>query len=286
MTKTNWRDFLLLMRLDKPIGILLLLWPMLISLWLAAEGVPSFKNLCIFLAGCVLMRTAGCVINDYADRHFDRHVKRTKDRPITSGRIAPQQALLLFAGLCAVAFVLVLQTNPLTVYLSFGALTLAAVYPFCKRHTHLPQVVLGAAYAFAVPMAWTAERGDLNAQIWLLYAIVVLWTIVYDTFYAMVDRDDDLRIGVKSTAILFGEADRAITGVLQVMIVLGLLLLGQKFALGGMYYSGVAVACLLFAYHQYLIRNRQREACFRAFLHNQWVGCALFVGVALHYALT
>lgn len=283
MAAVTWRDYVALTRLDRPIGIYLLMWPMLISLWLAAEGVPSIKNLLIFLAGCVLMRAAGCVINDYADRDFDKHVKRTKDRPITQNRISPKQALIVFGILCAIAFVLVLQTNALTVYLSFGALAAAAIYPFCKRHTHLPQVVLGIAYSFAIPMAWAAERGELSASIWLLFVINVLWTLVYDTFYAMVDRDDDVKIGVKSTAVLFGDADRAITGALQVMMLFGWYLLGQKFQLGAYYYTALAVAAGLCVYYQYLIKDRAREACFKAFLQNHWLGGVMFLGVALHY---
>ncbi|HQQ73750.1 MAG TPA: 4-hydroxybenzoate octaprenyltransferase [Pseudomonadales bacterium] len=281
----HWFDFVQLMRLDKPIGILLLLWPTLWSLWLAAEGAPSLKNLIIFTLGCVLMRSAGCAINDYADRDFDRHVKRTHKRPITAGRIQPAYALLLFGVLCLLALGLVLLTNVLTIKLAIGAVALTTLYPYCKRHTHLPQIVLGAAFAWSIPMAWAAEKGAITAPVWLVYCSAVLWTLVYDTFYAMVDREDDLKIGIRSTAILFGEADRAITGILQGLVILGLLLVGQKFHLHWPYYLGLAVAAALFGWQQYLIRERDPAACFRAFLHNHWVGMAIFAGIAGSYAL-
>ena len=281
----HWFDFVQLMRLDKPIGILLLLWPTLWSLWLAAEGVPSLKNLMIFTLGCLLMRSAGCVINDYADRDVDLHVKRTHKRPITAGRIPPAHALLLFGVLCLLALGLVLLTNALTIKLAIGAVALTVLYPYCKRHTHLPQIVLGAAFAWSIPMAWAAEKGAITAPVWLVYCSAVLWTLVYDTFYAMVDRDDDLKIGIRSTAILFGEADRAITGVLQGLVILGLLLVGQKFHLHWPYFLGLAVAAALFGWQQYLIREREPAACFRAFLHNHWVGMVIFAGIAGSYAL-
>lgn len=284
--KTKLHDFIQLMRLDKPIGILLLLWPTLWSLWLAAEGVPSLKNLVIFTLGCVLMRSAGCVINDYADRDVDKHVQRTRERPLTAGRIKPSHALLLFVVLCLLALGLVLQTNALTIKLAVVAVALTAIYPYCKRHTHLPQIVLGAAFAWAIPMAWTAEKGTLTPTIWLVYCTALLWTVVYDTFYAMVDREDDLKIGVRSTAILFGEADRAITGVLQVLVILSLLLVGRKFQLHWPYFLSVLAATALFAWQQYLIRAREAAACFRAFLHNQWVGLVIFAGIAASYTLS
>lgn len=268
------------MRFDRPIGILLLLWPTLWGLWLAADGVPRWDVLAIFVAGVVLMRAAGCVINDYADRHIDGHVKRTKDRPIASGRVSPREALILFGVLVLVAFVLVLFTNSFTVWLSFGGVALAACYPFMKRYTHLPQVVLGAAFSWSIPMAFAAQANELPPHSWLLYVAVVLWTVVYDTFYAMVDRDDDLKIGVKSTAVLFGDQDRMITGVLQVMTLLALLMVGQRFELGSFYYLGLGLAAALFAYQQMLIRYRHREECFKAFLNNNWVGLVIFAGIA------
>lgn len=275
-----------LMRLDKPIGILLLLWPTYWALWLAAEGIPSFKNFVIFTLGVALMRSAGCVINDFADRKVDAHVKRTQHRPIATGLVSPKEALVLFVVLCLVAFGLVLLTNTLTVQLSFIALALAACYPFMKRYTHLPQVILGAAYGFGIPMAFAAEAGELNKGVWLLFIANVLWTVAYDTFYAMVDRDDDLKIGVKSTAVLFGEQDRFMTAMLQVLTLYTLYLAGRQFELGGYYLVGLAVAAGFFIYQQGLIRYRVREACFRAFLNNTWPGLAIFLGIFADLSLS
>jgi len=277
-----WR----LMRLDKPIGSLLLLWPTLWSLWLAAKGVPSLKNLVIFVLGVLVMRSAGCVINDFADRKLDGRVKRTSDRPLVSGAVTPRAALILFICLCLLAFGLVLLTNPLTIKLSLVGLLLAFCYPFMKRYTHLPQLVLGAAFAWSIPMAYAAETNSLPDLVWLVYLANLIWTVVYDTFYAMVDRDDDLKIGVKSTAILFGEQDRLITGALQLLTVYSLLLVGQRFELGGFYWLALVVAAGLFAYQQWLIRYRARAACFQAFLNNNWVGAAIFAGIALDLAFT
>lgn len=274
-------DYLQLMRLDKPVGILLLLWPTLWALWLAADGVPALDILLIFVLGVVLMRSAGCVINDYADRDFDGHVERTRNRPLAAGRVTPRAALVLFAVLVASAGILVLFTNALTIYLAFGALALAATYPYMKRHTYLPQVVLGAAFAWAVPMAYAAQTGTVPATAWLVYTTTVLWTVAYDTQYAMVDRDDDLKIGIKSTAILFGSADRMIIGVLQILVLLGLTMIGAQEALGFFYFVGVTAAALLFVYQQHLIRLRYREDCFRAFLNNQWVGLLVFAGLLM-----
>jgi 4-hydroxybenzoate polyprenyltransferase len=275
-----------LMRLDKPIGILLLLWPTYWALWLAAEGTPSFKNFVIFTLGVALMRSAGCVINDFADRKVDAHVKRTQHRPIATGLVSPKEALVLFVVLCLIAFGLVLLTNTLTVQLSFIALALAACYPFMKRYTHLPQVILGAAYGFGIPMAFAAEAGELNKGVWLLFIANVLWTVAYDTFYAMVDRDDDLKIGVKSTAVLFGEQDRFMTAMLQVLTLYTLYLAGRQFELGGYYLVGLAVAAGFFIYQQWLIRYRVREACFRAFLNNTWPGLAIFLGIFADLSLS
>lgn len=287
--KRNWGDKLRaygqLMRLDKPIGILLLLWPTWWSLWLAAKGVPSLKNLLIFTLGVVLMRSAGCVINDFADRKIDGRVERTRHRPLATGAVSSREAIALFIGLCLLAFGLVLNTNLLTIQLSLGGLLLAFCYPFMKRHTHLPQVVLGAAFAWGIPMAYAAETGSIPSQVWLVYVAVVIWTLVYDTFYAMVDRDDDLKIGVKSTAILFGEQDRFITGALQLITLYTLAMVGSRFELGAYYYTGLAAAAGLFAYQQWLIRYRARSECFKAFLNNNWVGLVIFAGIAAHYAL-
>jgi 4-hydroxybenzoate polyprenyltransferase len=276
-----WR----LMRMDRPIGTLLLLWPTLWALWIAAKGVPSIKNLVIFVLGVIVMRAAGCVINDFADRNIDGRVKRTQDRPLATGRVSGREAIALFITLSLVAFGLVLMTDPLTIKLSVGGLVLAFCYPFMKRHTHLPQVVLGAAFAWGIPMAYAAEAGELSRHMWVIYLAVVLWTVAYDTFYAMVDRDDDIKIGVKSTAILFGEQDRLITGALQLMTLYALMLVGNRFELGGFYYAGLAIAAGLFTYQQWLIRFRARAACFKAFLNNNWVGLAIFAGIAADFGL-
>jgi 4-hydroxybenzoate polyprenyltransferase len=277
--------YLQLIRFNRPIGTLLLLWPTYWALWLAADGMPSWKNLLIFTAGVVLMRSAGCAINDYADRHFDHQVERTQYRPLTVGAISTTEALGVAAVLALIAFALVLLTNPLTIALSLAAVLLAAVYPFMKRHTSLPQVVLGAAFAWSVPMAFAAETHTVPRAAWLIYTAVVLWTVAYDTFYAMVDRRDDLKAGIRSTAILFGDADRLITGALQAMTILALLLGGLRFELGVYWYLGVSVAAGLFAHQQWLIREREPAACFRAFLNNHWVGAAVFVGLVLDKAV-
>jgi len=272
-----------LTRLHRPIGILLLLWPTGWALWAAAGGWPDWPVLLVFLLGVVLMRSAGCVINDFADRDFDPQVSRTRERPIASGRVTPKEALWLFAGLCLLAFLLVLSMNRLTIYLSFVAVALAAIYPFMKRYTHLPQVVLGMAFGWSIPMAFAAQTGEVPRIAWLIYVINVLWSVIYDTMYAMVDREDDLRAGVKSTAVLFAEADRVIIGILQAFMLLGLLLLGTQLGLSTAYNAGVAVAAGLSLYQQYLIRNREPAACFKAFLNNSWLGFAVFAGLFLSY---
>ena len=277
------RPYWQLARLDRPIGSLLLLWPTWAALWIAAKGWPGLHLFAVFTLGVILTRAAGCAINDYADRNIDGHVKRTNMRPLATGAATPKGALLLFAGLMLAAFLLVLTTNRLTVLLSLPALVLAFCYPFAKRYTHLPQVLLGAAFSMGIPMAFAAATGEVPAVAWVLFTANLLWTVAYDTFYAMVDRDDDLKIGVKSTAILFGDMDRMMTGCLQGMVVLALLMLGGRAELGSLYYCGVAVVAGLFCYQQWLIRDRQREACFRAFLNNNWVGMALFAGIFFHY---
>lgn len=276
--------YIQLMRLDRPIGIYLILWPTLWALWLAKEGLPDQKTLLIFVLGVVLMRSAGCVINDYADRHIDGKVKRTSTRPLASGILKPWQALTLFGTLLVLAFLLVLLTNTFTIILSGIAVTLAAAYPFVKRHSHLPQVVLGAAFAWAVPMAFAATTETLPDAVWLIYITVLLWTVTYDTFYGMVDRDDDIKIGVKSTAILFGDKDRIATACLQVLVVAGWVFIGRQFELTWIYNISVLLAILLFIYQQYLIRTRNRDACFAAFLNNNWVGLLIFIGIAGDYA--
>ncbi len=272
-----------LMRLDKPIGIYLLLWPTLWALWIAGEGKPDLLVLGVFVLGVVLMRSAGCVINDYADRNIDPHVARTCKRPVASGEVAPREALILFGVLCMLAFALVLLMNPLTVYLSFVAVALAALYPFMKRYTNLPQVVLGAAFGWAVPMAFAAQTGEVPRIAWPLFVATVLWTTAYDTMYGMVDREDDLKIGVKSTAILFGESDRVVIAVLQLLALGALVLAGQAASLDGYYYFGLALAAGLVLYQQYLIREREPAACFKAFLNNHWFGAAVFSGIVLAY---
>ncbi len=274
-----------LMRLDKPIGFFLLLWPVLWSLWLAAKGVPSFGNLLIFTLGALVMRSAGCVINDFADRKIDGQVSRTKLRPLVLGHVSSKEALGLFVGLCLLALVLVSFTNRLTLYLSLGALALATAYPFMKRYTYLPQVVLGAAFAWSIPMAFAAETGSVPPQAWLVYTAVVMWTTAYDTFYGMVDREEDIKIGVKSTAILFAEQDRTMTGLLQGLFLLTLWIVGAKMGLGWPYFSGLLVAAMLSAYQQWIIRHREPAACFRAFLHNNWVGMVIFLGLVAQFAL-
>ncbi len=276
-------NYLLLVRFDRPIGTLLLLWPTLWALWLAAEGPPPWQLLVIFVLGTFLMRSTGCIINDLADRNFDGAVDRTKDRPLVTGVVSPNEALALAAGLGLLAFVLVLFTNTLTIMLSFGGVALAACYPYMKRHTHLPQLVLGAAFSWGIPLAFAAVREDLPATLWLVYTANLLWTVAYDTQYAMVDRKDDLKVGIKSTAILFGPMDRAMVAVLQVMALLALLLVGQRFELGAIYYVSLLGAGGLFIYQQKLIRERKPEACFQAFLNNNYAGMLIFAGIALHY---
>jgi 4-hydroxybenzoate polyprenyltransferase len=282
--RTRLRDYMRLLRLDRPIGTLLLLWPTYWALWMAAEGMPSLANLIVFTLGVFMMRAAGCAINDFADRKVDGHVKRTQTRPLATGRVKPAEAVMLFLVLALLAFLMVVFfTNTLTLYLAFGGLVLAFIYPFMKRYTHLPQLFLGAAFSWAIPMAWAAEAGEVTRLAGLLFTANVLWTVAYDTLYAMVDRDDDERIGVKSTAILFGDADRAIIAGLQVTVVLILALVGAQLGLGITYFLGLVAMAVCFAYQQHLIRHRQREACFRAFLNNQWAGAAVFLGLLLTY---
>ena len=277
------QQYWLLARFDKPIGILILLWPTLWALWVASSGKPDLLVLVVLCLGVVLMRAAGCVINDYADRDFDPHVARTKQRPIAAGKVSSKEALFVFVVLCLLAFALVLLLNLYTVMLSFVAAFLAASYPFMKRYTHLPQAYLGIAFGWAVPMAFSAQTNTIPAVGWIMYLAVVLWALVYDTMYAMVDKDDDLKIGVKSTAILFGDYDRHIMAVLQ-LIILGLLVaVGQMQGLGLAYYCGVLIAALLSVYQQKLIFHREKSRCFKAFLNSNWFGLAVFAGLVLDY---
>lgn len=279
------RQYWLLARFDRPIGILILLWPTLWALWLAGNGKPDLLVLTVFCLGVVLMRAAGCVINDYADRGFDPYVARTKQRPIAAGKVSPKEALVVFSVLCLIAFGLVLLLNLQTVLLSFVAAFLAASYPFMKRFTHLPQAYLGIAFGWAVPMAFSAQTSDIPAMGWVLYLAVVLWALIYDTMYAMVDKDDDLKIGVKSTAILFGRYDRHIMAVLQLIMLALLVIVGQLQQLGWPYYGGLVVAAGLAGYQQKLIFHREKSNCFKAFLNNNWFGMVIFLGIVLNYLL-
>ena len=274
-------DFLQLMRLDRPIGTWLLMWPTLWALWVAAEGIPGRNVLLIFVAGVYLMRAAGCVVNDYADRHFDGHVKRTRNRPLATGRISEGEAQALFLILVMAAFVLVLFTNLFTVMLSLVGVALAFIYPFMKRYTHLPQLFLGAAFSWAIPMAFGAVLGQVPIEAWLLFAANIAWTMAYDTQYAMVDRDDDLKIGIKSTAVLFGRADRLMIGLLQGLTLLLLAWAGLRLGLGGFFWLGLAAMAATFVHQQFLIRHRERDPCFQAFLNNHWSGLLVFAGIAL-----
>jgi len=273
-----------LIRFDKPIGSLLLLWPTYWALWIAAGGMPDTDLLVIFTLGTFLMRSAGCIVNDLADRNFDGAVKRTCERPLVTGAVSVGEARLLMLGLCLAAFGLVLLTNPFTIALSFAAVALTATYPFMKRYTHWPQVVLGAAFSWGIPMAFAAQQNALPPGLWWLFTANLLWTVVFDTQYAMVDRDDDLKVGIKSTAVLFGSADRLIIGVLQLLCLACWVMAGLTFGLGIWYGAALTVVAGLFLYHQWLIRERERSACFRAFLHNNWVGLAVFAGIVLDYA--
>ena len=283
MIVDRFQQYWLLARFDKPIGILILLWPALWALWVASDGKPDLFVLFTICSGVVLMRAAGCVINDYADRDFDPHVERTKQRPIAAGKVSPKEALILFVVLCLIAFILVLQLNFMTIMLSFVAAFLAASYPFMKRYTQLPQAYLGIAFGFAVPMSFSAQTDSIPIVAWVMYLAVMLWALVYDTMYAMVDKEDDLKIGVKSTAILFGDKEREIMAVLQLIIIALLTTIGQMQQLGFFYYCGVTVAFVLSIYQQKLIFNREKALCFKAFLNSNYFGLSVFVGLVLDY---
>lgn len=284
---TGWRTRLghywRLIRADRPIGIYLLLWPALWALWLAADGVPPWWILLVFVLGTALMRSAGCAINDFADRDFDGRVERTAQRPLATGLVSAREAIMVFAVLSLLAFALVLTLNTKTIAHSFIAVGLAALYPFTKRYTHMPQLVLGIAFGWAVPMAFTAVQNDIPTTAWVLFAATVLWALIYDTMYAMVDRDDDLKVGIKSTAILFGRQDRLVIGVLQ-LIMLGLLWwVGDMAGRGLAFQLALLVGGGLFVYQQWLIRARERDGCFRAFLNNHYFGLVLFLGLLVDY---
>jgi 4-hydroxybenzoate polyprenyltransferase len=284
-----WRekalDYLVLTRMDRPIGALLLLWPTWWALWLAAGDFPPWGSLIIFTLGVFAMRAAGCAINDYADRKLDPQVARTAGRPIAAGRVTPREALIVFAALLLFAFVLVLFTNRLTIELSFVGAALAAAYPFTKRYTQLPQVVLGAAFGWAIPMAFAAVTNTVPPVGWLLFIGNILWSVIYDTEYAMVDRDDDLKAGAKSTAILFGDADLPILGILIATFGLTMIFVGTRAALGWPYWLALLAAAGLFGYQLWLIRGRARDACLAAFRHNNWVGLAVWIGIVLALAV-
>ncbi|NGN99139.1 4-hydroxybenzoate octaprenyltransferase [Grimontia sp. S25] len=281
MDAAKARAYWQLTRMDRPIGSLLLLWPTLWALFLAADGVPNLHVLVVFVLGVIMMRAAGCVINDFADRNFDGHVKRTKARPLPSGLVTAKEALALFGLLILGAFLLVLTLDPLTIKLSVVAALLASIYPFMKRFTHMPQLVLGMAFSWAIPMAYAAQSGELPPVAWMLFLANVLWTVAYDTLYAMVDRDDDLKVGIKSSAILFGRFDKIAIGILQLITVLLLVLVGYLSELSQVYYWFLLAASALFVYQQWLARGRERELCFKAFLNNNYVGMLVFIGLAL-----
>jgi 4-hydroxybenzoate polyprenyltransferase len=268
-----------LARLDRPIGIFLLLWPTLWSLWMAAEGFPGWHLLLVFVLGTVLTRSAGCIINDIFDRGFDGHVQRTANRPLVQGEVSVAEAVIFMGILLFMALLLVLSTNTLTVMLAFGAVIIAAIYPLMKRYTYMPQAVLGLAFAFGTPMAFAAMTGEVPQVAWLLVVANVVWTVAYDTQYAMVDRDDDLRLGLKSSAILFADMDRVAVGTLQILFLVIMYTIMRHVSLDNFYLAGLSCAAGLFVYQQYLIYHRQRDDCFAAFLNNHWVGLVIFLGV-------
>ena len=283
MVRSKWQAYSRLMRTDRPIGSLLLLWPTYWALWIAARGIPDWHILIIFTIGVFSMRAAGCVINDFADRKFDGSVERTKNRPLPRGDVTEKEAKILFAVLVLVSFGLVLTLNTMTIWLSVAGLALAWIYPFVKRVSHLPQVVLGAAFGWSIPMAVAAVSESLPAVCWLLFAVNIIWSVIYDTQYAMVDRNDDLKIGVKSTAILFGRFDKIIIGVLQLVMILMLLWTGMMANLSGIFYWSLLLAGALFVYQQRLMADRERDPCFQAFMNNNYVGFILFLGMLVSY---
>ena len=277
-------EYARLARFDRPIGIWLLMWPTLWALWIAGRGRPDPQVLVVFVLGVIVMRAAGCIINDFADRNIDPHVKRTRDRPLAARRVSPAEALALFGVLMLVALVLVSRLNRLTIELAVVGAALTASYPFVKRFFPLPQLYLGLSFGgWSIPMAFAAELGTVPKAAWVMYIAAVLWAVVYDTLYAMVDRDDDRKIGIQSSALLFADLDRVWVGVLQGLVLIALVLAGRELKLGGWYAAGLCAAAVLFAYQQWLARRREPAACLRAFLNNNYVGMAIFIGVALHY---
>jgi 4-hydroxybenzoate polyprenyltransferase len=280
---TSLGDYGRLIRLDRPIGIWLLLWPALWALWVAAHGHPREPIFAVFVAGVVLMRSAGCAINDFVDRHVDPHVERTRARPLASGAVSPPEAILIAATLAVLAFALVLTLNRFTIQLSIAGAGLTIVYPFLKRFFPLPQVWLGAAFSWSIPMAFAAENGRVSRLGWLLFVAGVLWTAVYDTMYAMVDREDDLKLGVRSAAILFGDADRIVIAAMQAMVLGALWFVGEQAGLEFWYRGALGIGAALFLWQQWLIHAREPRDCFRAFLNNHWFGLVIFLGIALDY---
>ena len=280
------RHYAQLMRLDKPIGIWLLLWPMLWALWLAGEGHPDGGVFVVFVLGVIVMRSAGCVLNDLVDRNIDPYVERTRHRPIASGAVTPIEALTLFVGLSLIAIGLAAMLNRPAQLLAIVAALLTLSYPFIKRFVSVPQFFLGAAFGWAVPMAFAAQTGETTQLAWLVFGTALVWAVIYDTFYAMVDRDDDVKVGVKSTAVLFGDLDLFVIGGLQLLMLAALLFIGDMAELGAWYYLAIAIVALLMAYHQWLARGRKKSGCFAAFLHNHHIGMVVFIGILLHYTFT
>ena len=276
-------NYALLMRLDKPIGIWLLLWPTLWALWLAGKGHPNTNVFIVFMLGVIIMRSAGCVLNDFADRKIDPYVERTRSRPIASGAVAPMEALTLFVALALIAIGLATMLNRQAQVLAVIAAALTIVYPFIKRFISMPQFVLGAAFGWAVPMAFAAQTGQTPQLAWLVFGTALIWAVIYDTFYAMADREDDLKLGVKSTAILFGNADLCVIGGLQILMLVTLVFIGNMAELSAWYYTSVVITGILMIYHQWIARDRQPANCFNAFLHNQYIGMTMFIGIVLHY---
>lgn len=278
--------YIQLMRLDRPIGILLLLWPTLSALWIAAEGLPDITVLVVFILGVILMRSAGCAINDFADREIDGSVWRTQNRPLATGELSARQAIYVFVGMALLAFILVSMLNTFTIWLSLGGVFLAATYPFMKRYTYFPQIYLGMAFGWAIPMAFAAQTNTVPVMAWLLFLANIIWTTMYDTFYAMADREDDLLAGVKSTAVLFGDDDLIIQGIMQVSYILVMVLIGLQLEMGVIFYLGLCVAAGLFAYQQFLAKDRQPQRCLQAFLNNNWVGLVIFISLVIHYTIS
>ena len=279
----KFKQYLLLIRLNRPIGIFLLLWPTLWGLWIASEGFPNTKILVVFLFGVFLMRSAGCILNDIIDKDFDKFVARTQNRPLASDKLSSIEAFIVAISLIFIAFLLVLTTNTLTVQLSFVAVILAGAYPFLKRHTYLPQFFLGLTFGWSIPMAFAATTNSIPKIAWLLLIANILWAVVYDTIYAMIDREDDLKIGIKSTAILFDDADIFIIGLIQSLVLIALIVIGQQASLNTIYYFSLIIGGCLFLYQLYLIRNRDPKKCMQAFLNNNWFGLVVFIGLFINY---